>query len=359
MKKILAILLVVALMTVMIAACAAPDAPPPVDDAEEVTAPEPAAPAELDEADPVDEPAEQEDAGDETFRVAIQLLPIPNAFHAVMRDLIEEAAEAAPANFEFEIFGSTDENDQIRVLEVIYEEAMRGEWDGVIISPQNGTLVGPIAEQMYNSGIPVVIINRLTDPEVFTAYVAGDNPGGARDFAHYVGAALPDGGTVFEVRMTAGTPIDRDRHYPFVEVLEANYPDVEWLGSGEGGNSFEMGYELGMNALMAHDVINVVYAHDEFAARGFWNAVIDAGREDDLVLVGFWGGTREFWYELDEDPDLVLRGIAYQPAMGTLAVQTMIRILQGETVDFFTVEPSMIFGPHNMDEWYDLSYWAN
>ena len=340
MKKILAILLVVALMVGTVAACAAPTPEPAP-----APAPEPAAPA----PEPAPEPEEEQ-----TFRVAIQLLPPPNQFHAHMRILIEEAVAAAPSNFEFQIFGSTDENDQVVVLETLFEQ--RDEWDGLIISPQNGTLVGPIAAQFYEAGIPVVIINRLTDPEIFTAYVAGDNPGGGVMWAHYIGEFLgEEGGTVFCSRMTAGTPIDRDRHYPFIETLETYYPQIEYIGSSEGGNSFEMGYDIAMAAMMAHDEITILYGHDEFAARGFVNAMIDAGRTD-LKLAGFWGGTQALWDELDADRDLILRGIAYQPAMGTLAVETMIRILNGEDVPNRVVEPTMIFGPENLSEWAALAY---
>jgi len=271
-----------------------------------------------------------------------------------MRILIEEAVANAPSNFEFQIFGSTDENDQVNVLETLFEQ--RDEWDGLIISPQNGTLVGPIAAQFYEAGIPVVIINRLTDPEIFTAYVAGDNPGGAVTWAHYVGAFLgEEGGTVFCSRMTAGTPIDRDRHYPFIETIERYYPQIQYIGSSEGGNSAEMGYDIAMSAMMAHDEITVLYGHDEFAARGFVNAMMDAGRTD-LRLAGFWGGTQALWDELNADPNLILRGIAYQPAMGTLAVETMIRILNGEDIPKMVLEPSMIFGPENLAEWASLTY---
>ena len=352
-KKFLAISLALVMVLALVAACAGDPAPAPAADPVAPAA-DPAAPAPAQGEAPAPAPAP---AGDEVFRVAVQLLAPPNEFHAHMRYLIEREIEEAPDNFFFQIFGSTDANDQIVVLETLYMQARAGEWDAIVISPDNGTLVGPIAAQFYEAGFPVVIINRMTDPPVFTSFVAGDNVGGAIMFAHYVGALLgPEGGTVFESRMTAGTPIDRDRHYNFVETLARYYPQITHIGSAEGGNSAERGYDIGMSAMMAHPVINIIYGHDEFAARGFWQAMQDAGRADEVRLVGFWGGTQALWDEQYADPDIVLRGISYQPAFGAFAIRVMMKILNGEEVARYEVDDYIIFAPHNLEEWAPLAY---
>jgi len=337
-KTLLALILVLALVMVGCANGAAP------------TAEAPAAPAAP--ATPADPAAA--DATDQTFRIAISLPPILNDFHSTMVTEIENAIANAPANFDFTIHGGgtvADGAEQLNALERIYEQG----YDGVIISAWDGNLVGPIAEQIYNAGIPVVVVNRMIDPEVFTAFVAGDNPGGARLMAHYIGELLgEEGGNVFVMRMVAGTPIDADRQEALA-VWEAYYPNIRIIGEAEGSNNAETGYEAAMNAMQAHPHIDVIYGHDEFAARGALQAFEDAGRTEIRLATGF-SGTQIFLREVEENPDTLLRVAAYLPVMGATAVQTMMDILNGESVPRYVIDPPMVLGPHNVDEWRDLAF---
>jgi len=300
-------------------------------------------------------PAATTDSGEQIFRIGISLPPILNDFHATMRREIENAVANAPDNFVFEIVGGgtvADGAEQLNVLERFHQ---RNDLDGVIISAWDGNLVGPIAEEIYNSGIPTVVINRMINPAVFTAFVAGDNPGGARAMAHYIGESLgEEGGTVFVLRMVAGTPIDADRQQA-LEVFEEYYPNIRVIGEAEGSNNAETGYAAAMNAMQAHPHIDVIYGHDEFAARGALQAFEDAGREEIRLATGF-SGTRLFLEECEADPDTKLRVAAYLPVMGATAVQTMIDILNGITVERYVIDPPMVLGPHNIDEWRDMAF---
>ena len=313
MKKVLALLLVIALMAAAGAACAAEEAP--------------------------------------TFRIGVSLPPILNDFHATMKVEIENVIANAPDNFTFDVVGSNSGEEQVDVLEMFYEQR----YDGVVISPWDGNLVGPMAEQIYNTGTPVVIVNRMVNPEVFTTFVAGDNPGGARLMAHYIGETLgEEGGTVFVMRMVAGTPIDADRMQA-IPVFEQYYPNVRVIGEAEGTNSAEGGYEAAMNAMQAHPHIDVIYGHDEYAARGALQAFEDAGRNEIRLSTGF-NGTKLFLQECTDDPNIKLRMAAYQPVIGATAVSAMMDILNGVEVERFVIYPSMVLGPHNIEEWAHLAF---
>jgi ribose transport system substrate-binding protein len=319
--------------------------------------PEPEVEAEVDtddepEAEPEAEP--EVEAEEQVFRVGVSLPPILNDFHATMVAEIENAIANAPPNFEFEVVGGgtvADGAEQVNVLERFYEQ----DFDGVVISPWDGNLVGPIAERIYNSGTPVVVINRMIEPEVFTTFVAGDNPGGARLMAHYIGETLgEEGGNVFVLRMVAGTPIDADRQEALA-VFEEYYPQITVIGEAEGSNNAETGYDAAMNAMQAHPHIDVIYGHDEFAARGALQAFEDAGRDEIVLATGF-SGTRLFLQEVEEDPDTKLRVAAYLPIMGATAIQAMIDILNGIDVPRYVIDPPMVLGPHNVDEWRDKAF---
>ena len=347
MKKFLAVVLFAMLFA--FAACAAEGTPA-------VPAPEvPAAAPEVAPEVAPEAPAAVEEPGEQVFRVGISLPPILNDFHATMMHEIENAIANAPPNFEFTLTGSNDAGEQVMVLETF---ATMG-FDGIIISPWDGSLVGPVAEYIYNMGTPVVVINRMIDPPVFTSFVAGDNPGGSALMAHYIGEFLGGEGTVVTMRMVAGTPIDADRQYPFLEVMETYFPNIEILCGGqgvEGGNNREGGYDAAMILMQRFPHIDVIYGHDEFAARGALQAFDDAGRTE-LRLATGWSGTKEFLAEIEEQGDAVrLRVAAYLPVMGATAVQAMIDILNGEEVERYTIDPPLVLGPHNVDEWAHMAF---
>jgi len=339
-------LLVVALL--VLSACGAASEPV----SEDI---EPAAPVAQEPAEPGEEPAETaEPEGDRQFRIGVSLPPILNDFHATMVTEIENAIANAPDNFTFDVVGGgtvADGAEQLGVLEMFYTQ----NYDGVIISPWDGNLIGPITEQILNSGTEVVVINRMIEPAAFTSFVSGDNPGLARAAAHYIGEFLgEEGGNVFVLRMVAGTPIDAERQLA-LEVFEEYYPNIVIIGDAEGSNNAETGYESAMNAMSAHPHIDAIYAHDEFAARGALQAFEDAGRTEIRLATGY-AGTRQFLQEVEENPDTKLRVAAYLPIMGAIAVETMLDILNGIQVERYIFHDTIIFSPTNVDEWRDLAF---
>jgi len=353
MKKILVILLVAA-FTLALVACAAPVADQGVADAPGAAAPPDPAPAEPTPAEPTPEEPAPAPADDTVFRIGVSLPPILNDFHAAMRRSIEDAIANAPANFEFTVTSALDEGDQVNVLEVFYDQ----NFDGVVISPLNGTLIAPIAEQIYFSGTPTVIINRAIDSEFFTTFVACDNVGGSRTAAHHIAEFLGGEGNVFIARMSAGTPIDRERTYPFLEVMAAYYPDITILGDGEAGNTREGGFDLMQNAMAAHPVINAVWAGSEIAALGIAHAAEMAGRDDLVIAMGF-GASTALVEELDANPDFIVQSMCYVAGMGANAIEAMMGILMGEDIGRYHLRESVVLNRDNLDDGIRWREWAH
>ena len=330
--KIIAILLAVLLVLAACAPAAAPAEPAAP------AAPEPAAPAA---------PAEVEDDGEQVFRIGVSMPPILNDFHAVMYREIRDAIAAAPANFEFEVVGAVDANDQVNVLEVFYDQ----NFDGVVISPFDGNIIAPIAAQIYQSGTPTVIINRMIDTDQFRAFVAGDNPGGGRNAADFIGEALGGEGYVFVMEMNSGTPISNDRSNAFLEQVEANWPGLTIIGTADSGNTREGGFEQMTNALSAHPRIDAVFGHCEMAGLGMVAAIEAAGRTDVQLTTAF-GGSLFIVEEFDNDPDFLLRAsMSYLPVMGASAINAIMDILNGVNVPRYAIDEPLVLTSANLAEW--------
>jgi len=339
MKKVKFLVFLLAALLIL-AACAPAAAPPPAEEAPPAAPDEPAEPAE----EPEQEPEAEEE---QVFRIGVSMPPILNDFHAVMYREIQDAIAAAPANFEFEVVGSVDANEQVNVLEVFYDQG----FDGVVISPFDGNLVAPIAEQIYQSGTPTVIINRMIDTDQFRAFVAGDNPGGGRNAADFIGEYLDGEGYVFVMEMNSGTPISNDRSGAFLEQVEAHWPDLTIIGTADSGNTREGGFEQMTNALSAHPRIDAVFGHCEMAGLGMVAAIEAAGRTD-IQLTTAFGGSVFIVEEFDNDPDFLLRAsMSYLPVMGASAIQAIMDILMGVDVPRYAIDPPLVLTAANLEEW--------
>ena len=330
-KRLLLTLLALTLAFAMLVACAQPAAP---------TAP--AAPADTATADAGGDAVEEQQ-----FRVAFSLPPIGNAFHAHMRTLIDAAVAETPDNFTFTVINAVDDSDQLRQVEVFFNEG----YDLIGIMPNNGTLLTPIAEQIYQAGIPTVIMNRAIDSDQFTSFVTGDNFNSGYIGAQYLAEFLDGVGQVAVFRSMAGTPIDLDRNAGIMAGF-AHFPGIEVVIEPDAGFSREGGFTQMQNVLAAYDHIDGIIVQDCEATLGALAAIDAAGREDVQAIVGIGGSQNAMDIYLLNDPDHILRGTAsYFPLMGPEGVRFAVRILQGDpTVPHTFLEPSDMITRHTVED---------
>src|SRR5574344_444014 len=64
-----------------------------------------------------------------------------------------------------------DSEQQIRDIEKFIDEKV----DLLVISPNESTSLTPIVEKAYSAGIPVILYDRKTNSDKYTAFVGGDN----------------------------------------------------------------------------------------------------------------------------------------------------------------------------------------
>ena len=344
MKKILALLLALMLAGTLMACGNGAADPEPEVEVEVETPEEP-------EPEPENDDEPEAPANDGPYVIRVTLPPIGNAWHAKMRIVMDDAIAAIeadyPGEFDIQAINALDEQDQVDTL---FAWADDPTIDLIGIMPQNGAIVTPVAEQIYNAGTPTVIMNRGIESDVFTAFVTGDNRGGGSNAAEFIADFLDGEGTLVVIRSGLGTPIDLDRNGGFMEVIE-NFPDIEILGEADGGFNRSDGLEAMTNLLAAHDHIDAVFAQDDEAGLGALQAINDAGRTDVQIITGF-GGVEDVFeiYQL-EDPDHIYRAtMSYFPTMGEEGLRMAIAILRGETVPHETFQPSHVV---TMDNWAD------
>lgn len=117
-------------------------------------------------------------------------------------------------NFVMKDAGSQSEK-QIRQI----SELIDANIDLLIVSPNEAKPITPIVEKAYQNGIPVIILDRRTNSDQYTAYVGADNVEVGQVAGTYANTLLKGKGKVIEISELPGSSADIDRHKGFIEIL--------------------------------------------------------------------------------------------------------------------------------------------
>ena len=126
--------------------------------------------------------------------------------------------------------------------------------DVLVVLPQDGAALTPVAQKAEQAGIPVVNIDRLfTEPDAATATVLGDNYQIGVLAADYIADELKCEGNVVEIQGLAGISVTEDRTKGFEEELKKQCPKggVEIVASQPGDFNPDQGLKVMENILQA------------------------------------------------------------------------------------------------------------
>ncbi|MDZ7800135.1 MAG: substrate-binding domain-containing protein [Trueperaceae bacterium] len=184
--------------------------------------------------------------------------------------------------------------------------------DALVILPfESDPLTAPVAE-VKEQGVFVTVVDRgLTDPGIRDVYVAGNNPEMGRVSCEYIADRLDGEGQIVILRGIP-TVIDNQRFDGCMEVL--NETDIEVLDSQYANWNRDDGFEVMQDFLSRFDQIDAVWAQDDDIAVGVIAALEQAGRTDEMFIVG-GAGMKEMIKRVMEGDDLVPVDVLYPPAM--------------------------------------------
>jgi signal transduction histidine kinase/DNA-binding response OmpR family regulator/ABC-type xylose transport system substrate-binding protein len=204
-------------------------------------------------------------------------------------------------------------------------ELIEGGIDLLIVSPYESAPVTPAVEEAYRKGIPVVLLDRRTASQAYTAFVGADNVEVGQTAARYAARLLRGHGKVLEVLGSPGSSATTGRHEGFAKALR-DYPGLE-IVSQVTGNWTESSLKPGLvDALKAHPEVSLIYSHNDGMARAAYLICQELGRADKVRIIGVDGLA-----SAGEGIELVQRGmlkasLLYSPG-GEDAIRTALNIL--------------------------------
>ena len=224
---------------------------------------------------------------------------------------------------DFKLLEAADADSQAQQIQQVISEKP----DVLVVLPQDGESLTPVAQQAEAAGIPVVNIDRLfTQPDAATATILGDNYQIGILAADYIADELKCKGNVVEIQGLAGISVTQERTEGFTDELKKACPGggIDIVAQQPGDFDPAKGLTVMENILQSEDQIDAVYTHDDDMAQGVVQAIRNAGRDDEMFLTGV-GGSSDAMEQIEEG-GLYRATFLYNPNMAATAV-TMARLL--------------------------------
>ncbi|MDP4277509.1 MAG: substrate-binding domain-containing protein [Bacteroidota bacterium] len=216
-----------------------------------------------------------------------------------------------------------DTHQQINDIESFIDQKV----DLLIVSPNEAAPMTPVIEKAYQSGIPVVLVDRKILSDQYTAYIAADNYQIGKEVGHYAVNLLKGKGKVFEFCGLEGSTSAIERHQGFNSVIR-QYPNIKLVYQVDAAWSKKVAGEKMKEALAMHNHVDLVFAQNDRMALGAFNEAQKRGSDGIYflgidALPGKDGG-------IEQVLDNKLKATFIYPTGGDKIIQLVIKILEGK-----------------------------
>ncbi len=190
----------------------------------------------------------------------------------IWRDkLNDELRTAGYLNDSIEIKVASSNDDSQKQMHQINQFIDEGV-DLLVVSPNELNTVSPALDRAFDKGIPVVLYDRKTNSDKYTAYFGCDNYQIGRTMGLYIAQQLKGKGRVVEIRGLEGSSPSQERHRGFMDAIKA-YPSVQLVASEAGDWKEESGIKALKSILSKTQDFDYVFAHNDRMAWGAYVAV--------------------------------------------------------------------------------------
>jgi ribose transport system substrate-binding protein len=217
--------------------------------------------------------------------------------------------------------------------------------DLIIVSPKEAAPLTPPVAAAYEKGIPVIVLDRRVLGDKYACFIGADNKKIGRAAGQWIIEQLGGNGQIVELKGLMTSTPGQDRHSGFREGIRGSdldiifEADMKWL-EPEARKEME-------SALARFKNIDLVYAHNDPGAHGAYLAAKATSREEDIIFVGIDALPHEGQVYVRQG---VLQASFEYPTGGKEAIQTALKILNGENVPKEITLRSRVFTKENVDQ---------
>ena len=221
--------------------------------------------------------------------------------------------------------------------------------DLLIVAPNQVQTISPAIDRAYDKGIPVIVFERKTNSQKYTAFISADNYEMGRVMGEYIASQLDGKGRVMEIMGLKGSSPAIERHNGFADALK-NYPGIDIVATLQGDWTEESGYnamkqwlDSHQSSSFSHQSIDFVFGQNDRMAIGARKAVANSS---------FFTLHSSFFCGIDGLPgedggirlvrDSILDASYIYPTHGDKILQLAIDILDGKPFEKETMMMSAL-----------------
>ncbi|MDO6519540.1 substrate-binding domain-containing protein [Zobellia uliginosa] len=240
--------------------------------------------------------------------------------------------------------GNYDVQKQIEQLEGLIADSL----DIIIVSPIQSKPITPVVEKALNLGIPVLVVDRKTENQKYTAYLGADNIEVGRNAAKEIIASnTKDSIRVIEIKGLSGSSPAEERSIGFHQTID-QYPMTKVVASIEGNWEKESIQQKFKSLLEKHPNVNYVFAHNDRMAVGAWEVARNMGLEHQMDFIGVDGLSGPNG-GIQAVKDNILEATVLYPTGGDEAIKLALKILNKELVPKNNILSTTIINEVNAD----------
>lgn len=216
---------------------------------------------------------------------------------------------------------NNDSETQIRQIREMVAAGM----DLLIVSPNESQPLTPIVEEVYRSGIPVILIDRKIESNLYTAFVGADNFEIGETVGRYLSNQFNGQGEIIEVQLPMTMSPAQERHNGFVEGIAAS-TGLQLVATLEAKDSLEIIKHTLPAILDQHPNVNILFGHTDLIAEYSFTTVSEKNQAKDMFFVGIDGipGTGQGIQAVEEG---ILDVSMLYPTGGSEAIDLALTIL--------------------------------
>lgn len=188
-------------------------------------------------------------------------------------------------------FAAAYDSDERQVQQI--DSLVESGIDLLVVAPNQVKTISPAIDRAYDKGIPVIVFERKTSSEKFTAFISADNYEMGRTMGEYVVKMKNErlkmkGGkfNVLEIKGLEGSSPAIERHNGLMDALK-QAPDIQVVGSLQGDWTEPTAYEATKQWLANNKEVRVdlAFGANDRSAMGARKALLNSLTTDSLTTL--------------------------------------------------------------------------
>lgn len=277
-------------------------------------------------------------------KIGVTLMDFSTEFGIGLKDYMTAKADAMGDVELTVVDAGGDAAKQLQQVETFISQKV----DAIIMQPQEQEACSPAIDKAKAAGIPIINCNSLTITEP-DAYVGSNDSESAEIAMTYIAEQLGGKGNVLMMHGHPGQTAEVKRTEGAMDILAQN-PDMTLLDEQTADWDRAEAMTLMENWIQAYgDQINAVFCQNDEMALGALNALVQAGKKDNVLVVG----VDAIDDALQSVKDGKMDATVYQDCKGQAegAIEAAYKLAKGESIEKEILIPFILVTTENVDEY--------